>query len=836
MKILIDLQGAQGLSRHRGIGRYTRELTKAFLRQAQHHEVHVTLNAAMDEDGTDRLIAEFRDHLPRKHMHYLRLPFGTAEARPGKSWLRHATARVMREALAHVCPDAIWHTSVFEGAVEDAAVPDMPPPGVVTAATLYDLIPLHDQATYLPDEATRRWYASRLAYLRKADMLLAISEWARKDAVKRLEIPESRITTIGAGVDRGFSRRTYAPAARNEAYSRLGLSRPSVFYTGGLDERKNVDTLIRAYAALPNSLRERHQLVVAGKGEAEQQNLRAVARRVGLHPDELVLPGYLSEADLVFLYNECRLFVFPSKLEGFGLPALEAMACGAPVICSNAASLPEVAGREDMLFDPGSPEQLRERMAAVLCNPHRAEELAAYGQQRAGAFNWDAVAERALESFERRHPDMMASRATRALIASPSAGQGGADDALIAELGRLEGRASRDDVAQVAFAVSTCRHEGEPQWLVDVTAIARQDLGTGVQQVVRNIMREWLASPPFGVRIEPVVFRGGHYRYALEFAQRIGASVPPVRSDGSIAHAGPRDTFIGLDWTPEALSAARMRLEDWRRGGTRCCFVIYDLLPLSMPAHFHEHSRNLFERWLRGVAHLSDRVACISSCTAQEFSRWLEVADVSHQFGKRPAVFQFPLGVDERAEADPAALRPSLQAAVDARPTLLMVGTLEPRKGHANGIDLCDRLWRSSIDVNLIIVGKRGWLVEDLIARLDRHPERGARLFWHQDVKDDELHSLYSRSTALLALSHAEGYGLPLIEAARHGLPVFARDIAVFREVAGDYPFYLGPDCNEWSECLADWLSTRYKPAAAPRWATWNVSAARLAELINAAD
>jgi glycosyltransferase involved in cell wall biosynthesis len=163
-----------------------------------------------------------------------------------------------------------------------------------------------------------------------------------------------------------------------------------------------------------------------------------------------------------------------------------------------------------------------------------------------------------------------------------------------------------------------------------------------------------------------------------------------------------------------------------------------------------------------------------------------------------------------------------------------MVGTLEPRKGHADGLDACDALWRNGVDANLVIAGRRGWMTDALAARLKRHPERDQRLFWLEDVDDAELHALYAGSTALLALSHGEGYGLPLVEAARHGLPVFARDLPVFREVLGDYPCFLPHDMAAWQGVLANWLAARPGRCAPPMLPDWSDSARALEAIVRA--
>ena len=142
-------------------------------------------------------------------------------------------------------------------------------------------------------------------------------------------------------------------ATKEKIRRRYALSRPFVMYTGGIDHRKNIEGLIDAYALLPDEIRRAHQLAIVCAAQAEAISaIKKHARKQGLREDELVLTGFVSDEDLVVLYNICSGFCFPSMHEGFGLPALEAMQCGAATIGSNTSSIPEVIGRADALFDP----------------------------------------------------------------------------------------------------------------------------------------------------------------------------------------------------------------------------------------------------------------------------------------------------------------------------------------------------------------------------------------------------------------------------------------------------------------------------------------------------
>ncbi len=137
-----------------------------------------------------------------------------------------------------------------------------------------------------------------------------------------------------------------------------------------------------------------------------------------------------------------------------------------------------------------------------------------------------------------------------------------------------------------------------------------------------------------------------------------------------------------------------------------------------------------------------------------------------------------------------------------------MVGTVEPRKAHAQTLSAFDELWGAGLDVKLIIVGKQGWMVDALAHALRSHSEVGKRLFWLEGISDDYLEKIYAASTCLIAASEGEGFGLPLIEAAHHKVPIIARDIPVFREVAGENAFYFsGASPEALAVAVREWLS-----------------------------
>jgi glycosyltransferase involved in cell wall biosynthesis len=181
-----------------------------------------------------------------------------------------------------------------------------------------------------------------------------------------------------------------------------------------------------------------------------------------------------------------------------------------------------------------------------------------------------------------------------------------------------------------------------------------------------------------------------------------------------------------------------------------------------------------------------------------------------------------------------------------ARPSFLVVGTIEPRKGHLDVLDAFEQLWSQGLDINLVIVGAEGWrdvpealrrTIPQIIARLQSHPERGRRLFWVKSPSDEYLEKIYAACACLIAASEGEGFGLPIVEAARHGLPIMARDIAVFREVAGEHAFYFsGKSPDVLASAIGGWLMLHQKNAhpksGAMPWMTWTQTAERVTNVL----
>lgn len=430
-------------------------------------------------------------------------------------------------------------------------------------------------------------------------------------------------------------------------------------------------------------------------------------------------------------------------------------------------------------------------------------------------------------------------------VAEAASGGGGTEgrsttqivDDLLRDLARLDGGLGTDR-QRVTLAESVSRNHrllsGRRQILVDISELARHDARSGIQRAVRALLAQLLNEPPSGFTVEPVYASSEHpgFMYARAFKHQFMGEATGQRPDDLQVDVWAGDIFLGLDLHP--VSAQETLFKAWRRRGVKVCFVVYDLLPVLLPEAFPAGAEEGHQRWLESVSRY-DGVVAISKSVADEFVDWLR-----HRGPSRPEPLRvgwFHLGSDIRTSAPSRGLPAEAEmqlAAIASRPSFLMVGTLEPRKGHALVLSAFEALWAAGVQANFVIVGRSGWLVEELVARIRSHPQNGKFLFWLGAVSDEYLERVYAASSALIAASLGEGFGLPLVEAAQHGLPMIVRDIPVFREVAGDHAEYFAADSDAaaLAKCVRQWLDRfaagEHRPSDGLQTITWKQSAQQL--------
>lgn len=263
--------------------------------------------------------------------------------------------------------------------------------------TVHDLImmilPQHKGSAFV------RWYtALARAGAKRANLLLADSQHTKADSARLLSVSPERIEVIYLACEKRFLPVTDEDRL-NKVRQRHKLNSDFIFYIGGLDWRKNIATLIHAFSKVGGNL----DLVIAGESPSKHPtlypDLREVAKTVGINRRVKFL-GLVAEEDKPVLYSLARLFVFPSLYEGFGLTPLEAMACGTPVLCSDAASLPEVVGDGGVLFNPKDCNALTRLIRETLTSENRLLEMRECGLKRARNFSWRLTAEKTLAAYK----------------------------------------------------------------------------------------------------------------------------------------------------------------------------------------------------------------------------------------------------------------------------------------------------------------------------------------------------------------------------------------------------------------------------------------------------
>lgn len=1198
------MQGAQTESRFRGIGRYTLSLVKAIVRNKGGNEIILALNGLF-LDTIEPIRAAFDNILPQENIRVWHAPGPVMECQTGNERYREIAERIRESFMAGLQPDVILVCSLFEGfgdnAITSIGILDKTIP---VAVILYDLIPLiSPDKNFKTNKIYKDYYDRKIMSLKKAQKLLAISDSARLEAIDALGYDRRKIINISGACDTSFRVLNLSDFEKKTTCSNFGITKSFVMYTGGADDRKNLQRLIQAYALLPLSLKKIHQLVLVGKmPKGSINDLLLAVKKNGLSNDEVIITGYIDDEDLLKLYNCCKLFIFPSLHEGFGIPPLEAMLCGAPVIGSNATSLPEVIGREDALFDPTSVSSILDKLTQALTDEAFRTSLIAHGVIHAKKFSWDESAKRVLNSliefetkeetlsvegsslcteetslFSKRNkkiillkldhlgdlvlaipaitkikskypyaridfvcgswnvpfaeslkifnniyafdfykkksaesavtnnrelnaflkklgdydisidlrrqgdtrfiltkidsklkvgyetfdldvdkkldimipshqdvpfiitplnrtsaavqmlkivdalpvdindfisfPDLCDNKVLKSTsiaifpnagndvkewgrenyialikllvqneqiqavniyfsnikeakefslnsegkvfinygldfrqlvdsvstniicIANNSFGAHIASYLGVTVVGIYAGhetvsewapvfgesyvintnelcspchiakqsdckykmacinnirigyvyekvikiihakgkkskdggdskiklsnpkKGSREIITQLVDSITTVSHEpldksflstiakmisfNHPprpeikQLFVDISELINFDSKTGVQRVTRSILKELLDNEPDGYMVEPVYSkRGVHgYYYARRFTAKFNNQI--ITGDDDPIEYYPGDIFLGLDLHHHVVIYQRDYLEALRRDGVKVFFVVYDLLPVLIRNSFHPQLEIIHDMWLKTIFNF-DGAVCISRAVAQELTEWYNERNLPRS---RPfKISWFHLGADIDSSVPTYGLPDNFDAILKEltlRPTFLTVGTVEPRKGQAQILFAFELLWKKGININIVIVGKQGWMVEKLIKRLRNHEELNKRLFWFECASDEFLEKIYSAAKCLITASEGEGFGLPLIEAARHKVPIIARDIPVFREVAGDCALYFrGKNPEDLAKAIIEWLELAKKDSVPLSvnmpWQTWEQATQQL--------
>src|SRR5574341_135519 len=368
-----------------GSRQYLRALLSALAQRNLENEYVVVVP---EDDLVGAEVRALNDISPRAFLYPERVSLHRFSANLGKVWFEQVAfsnaCRRERVALAHVPYFA-------------------PPlsPVTRTVVTIHDLIPMIlplYRGSFLVQMYTRLVAVAAP----RADAIIADSECSKRDIVRRLGIDPSRVHVIYLAADKRY-RPINDPAMLAAIPRKYAIPEKFFLYLGGFDQRKNVRVIIEAFALLPEIYKEGYRLVLAGVTLGSDSEFfpdpRQIAREVGLADDAIQFIGWVAEEDKPALYASATAFLFPSLYEGFGLPPLEAMACGTPVICSDAASLPEVVGDAALTVGPNSPLAWSEAIRALVNDESRRRDMRERGIAQASKFSWTRTAEETLAVY-----------------------------------------------------------------------------------------------------------------------------------------------------------------------------------------------------------------------------------------------------------------------------------------------------------------------------------------------------------------------------------------------------------------------------------------------------
>jgi len=271
--------------------------------------------------------------------------------------------------------------------------------------TIYDLIPYRIPWNY-PN--VLRFKFTLLESIQRVNKIIAISEHAKMDLVNTFHIPGEKIHVVYGGLEDRFGIMD-SDLCKKYLKNTYGISREFILFVGSLEPKKNISRLIEAFSHIQKQFGRKYFLVLIGSRDLRYEEILKNIRETEME-EEVVLTGYVKDEDLPYFYNAASLFVFPSLYEGFGLPLLEAMACGLPIVASNRSSIPEVVDNAGVLFDPYNVQEMADTMEKVLSDENLRDDLRQKGLNRVKLFTWEKAARETLTVYEKAyrmtHPNL----------------------------------------------------------------------------------------------------------------------------------------------------------------------------------------------------------------------------------------------------------------------------------------------------------------------------------------------------------------------------------------------------------------------------------------------
>lgn len=822
MRVVIDMQGAQSeFSGRRGVGRYIREFTKELILSSRNElEIYLALNGKLDCKG---IFEYFEGLIDREHIkvwNYIpevapACTFDNQTVRPEE---------LFREWFLHQFnADIIWVPNYQEGYGEAniATSIKLTEGNETIISTLHDVTPLLFEKEYLKENRVREWYTKKLKYVSNSDIILTVSEFSKNKIADLMGVNKDKITVALNGCDHKcfYTDDMYLSAESKENY---------FLYAGGADPHKNLHRMIAAYSRLSPGVQNKYKFMIAGKEpNILRDELEACANKCGIRSGRIEILGFVSDDDLRKYMQRCAAFIFPAYAEGFGLPPLEAMACGAPTLVADATSLREIADNREALFDPKSVEEMAEKMERVVTDLDYANRLIRAGIARAAEFTWKAGAQKI------KHVMLGVEKKSREIMYS--------QQELCNDLRRILPVHDYLIKAEVAKSIAKSQLFLRPRRIfVDASAVVQTEYVTGIQRVVNGIIANLQSRFENNRDVEIAAIYSDHSINAFYYADFNGKRFVKNNKSAGDAIVSFRDSDIVImpDLYPMNIINKREYLSHLSESGVKVITILHDIIPVEYPEFFDPVFAEEFTKYLETIAEFSGIIAD-SKATIDAYTTWCIEKDI-----KLPPFFILDynhLGADV-SKANPSKGMPNdsenVLNKIQSAPTILMVGTIEPRKKQDQILDAMEILWKNGEKINLVLVGRNGWQMESFVKRVEKHSEYNKQLMWLAGISDEYLEQIYAYSTGVICASLQEGFGLPIIEAAQYKKPLLLRDIPVFREVASDHASYFASDNKqELARAIKDWIDL-IKAGKAPdsskiNYCSWEESVCNLVKKID---
>ncbi len=743
MRIAIDLQGMQSLgSRQRGIGRYSYEIISHILDYHNYNQYFLFANASLLDISSD-----FLNYTNKENITYINWYSPTPLDFISQKENISSIARYLRSyAFRRVLPDVVLITSFFEGFADNSFTEfDKDILGSPIVSIFYDLIPLINPKLYLNSNPTfSKYYFQKIDKVKELDALLCISLSSAQEAIRYLGFDKDKLYNISSACNNDLFNNNKIESNHLSKVNLEALDK-YILYTGASDPRKNVKGLLKAYSQLPLDLILSHKLVFAGNlYDLEIQQIHDWINEFNINSSNIVLLGYVSDQDLVCLYQNCKLFVFPSFHEGFGLPLLEAMSCGAPAIGSDRTSIPEVIGDSKAMFNPNDTSNMSDLIEKALTDQSFKSFLEENSKSQVKKFSWQISSGLVIDALKEviaRFPTDHSSLSWDEIITLNN-------NLYYLLLDKINNNsfASLDEnlVYQIASSIDLINSQ---------TDLASRSLINSEQCI------SWRVEGPFDSNYSLAILN----RYFIEALAKINNDVSIHITEGP------------GDYSPDMNFLKKFPF-------------IYQLYNKSLNTNKIPTitSRNLFPPRVSG---LHSRINLLHSYgwEESEFPReWVNnfnsslqgISVMSNQVkkilidnGVRIPIIVCGLGVDhlENSEIQDNYFIKAKKF------KFLHVSSCFPRKGIDVLLKAYGNAFNSNDDVSLIIKTFNNIhnnvesILEEERLKNSNYPDV---VIIKEDLSNDKLKALYRASNALVAPSRGEGFGLPISEAMKLGLPV----------------------------------------------------------------